>query len=323
MARNSETEVEHDLEESLSTSSAGRWLFKDKGLLMGPVPASVIIDKLYAGEIDADTSVASETNDEKWKPLGKVSLFSVHVAKAQARHKVLREKKEHEARVRRKKATRLTVTIVSGGALVIAVFAVVAWLVSTQPWREEDAALADLEITVNPPTIALASAEDLQRGQELFLDVDVDVEEARDEPRPTKRPQRRPRRQPSAKQAKSAPAEAGVQQATKTTTVRDSDGLGTTRSYDMDHIRSVLGRETRSLRPCVAEEVRRSGFSGTIPFTIVINNDGRVGRLWIDERRLRGGEMQRCFERTMQGWRFRAFSGERPNVSQSITVGRR
>jgi outer membrane biosynthesis protein TonB len=134
---------------------------------------------------------------------------------------------------------------------------------------------------------------------------------------------RQPAPQKQAQAAAAAPAGGGGggAAAPARTTESDADGLGTTRSYDMTHIRSVLDRESRTLFPCIRDEVRRSGYSGNIPFAFVINNDGRVGRLWIDERRLRGGEMQQCFEQVMARWRFNAFPGERPTVNHSFTVG--
>lgn len=310
-------DMDHGIDDGLSTSGAGHWLFKDKDLLMGPVPASVLIDKLYAGEVGPDTPVADENDDGRWLPLREVPVFTTHVAKAQARQRVLEEKRAHEAKVRRKKSTRLVLMVLSGGLVVAGVFAVVVWLVSSQPWQEEDDALADLEITMNPPAITLASAEDLTRGEELFLDVDVEKETKTTRPR-----RRRPRTRPAASSSKTAtpPPEAAKEPAAETTQA-DPDGLATTQSYDMDHIRTILNKESRSLFPCIREEVRRSGFSGTIPFSFVINNQGRVERLWIDQRRLRGGEMQSCFERVMSRWRFGSFQGERPTVNHSFTIG--
>ncbi len=80
-----------DLPPQETAAPTGQWLFKERDLLMGPVPAKVIVDKLYAGDLTGDTPVASE-EDELWRPLREVAEFRVHLAKAEARQRVLREK---------------------------------------------------------------------------------------------------------------------------------------------------------------------------------------------------------------------------------------
>ncbi len=88
----------------------------------------------------------------------------------------------------------------------------------------------------------------------------------------------------------------------------------------MAHIQQVLKKQSRTLFPCIKAEVARTGFKGTIPFEFVVTNAGRVGKIWIDNRQLRGTPLEACFQRTMARWRFKPFAGERPTVSQSFTI---
>ena len=100
-----------------------------------------------------------------------------------------------------------------------------------------------------------------------------------------------------------------------------SNGVGLHRSYDMTAINATVHRVEATLVPCVKQEVQRSGFHGSIPFEFVVKNDGHVGRLWIDNKDLRGSPLKACFEKTMARWKFKAFQGERPSVSLSFNVG--
>ncbi|RMG19820.1 MAG: hypothetical protein D6729_04340 [Deltaproteobacteria bacterium] len=301
----------------------GQWLFKERDLLMGPVPAKVLIDKLYAGEIDGETQVASEA-EEVWRPLREVDLFRVHIAKAEARLRVMREKAQAQAQARRRKA-RLAVLLSAAAVLLAVVVATgVWWLVTSSAEREAEGALADLGITVSPPVIELALADQPPRREGAWLDVDVDVEEAPSAAPPTRTPARR---RPLARgstggrpPAKGAPGpEPPAPRAPKTPP--EGEGVGLKAAYDMNHINAVVRRQSRTLFPCIKAEVKRTGFRGVLPFEFVVKNDGRVGKIWIDRKELRGTPLEKCFAETMAKWRFNPFPGPRPTVKQSFTIG--
>src|SRR5687768_3966960 len=59
---------------------AGEWLFKDNEQVLGPVPAEMLVSKLYEGHVNADTPVAREVG--QWKPLREVSFLGAHVPRA-------------------------------------------------------------------------------------------------------------------------------------------------------------------------------------------------------------------------------------------------
>lgn len=301
-------------------TTGGNWLFKDQDLLMGPVPARVLIDKLYAGEISPDTPVA-DADGEEWKRLRDVPFFTVHIARAQARSRVMRDKQAVEARERRHRTVRL-VTI--GIAAVILVGAVGSgtwwWVVHRSMERSDDGELAELGITLSPPKIALASGQaNAGHDGSAWLDVDVaadptEAAAAAGQHRTAHRGRGHGHNGRSAAKTAVAAASAGGHGG-------DHGGVGLERNYDMASINRTVRSESRTLFPCIKAEVHRTGFKGQIPFEFVIKNDGHVGKLWIDNKDLRGTPLEACFKGAMARWRFKKFAGERPTVSQSFTVG--
>jgi len=307
-------------------TSGGQWLYKDKDLLMGPVPAKVIIDKLGAGEIAPGTMVADEDLGE-WMALDQVAFFKIHVARAQARARVLKDKQSEELQAK-KRSRRHTLFLVQGAAGLIALVGGGAfWWVSSTRIGESSAELSDIGITISPPVIALASLSKHRKEGGAYLDVEVadaagsgGREAAESGSRSAGNKGRRLRGSAASASSKGGSG-SGSAHSSSTSTSVDADGLATTTSYDMGHIQSVLKNNSRSLFPCIKAEVARTGFKGAIPFEFVVTNAGRVGKVWIDNKVLRGTPMEACFQETMSKWRFKSFAGERPTVSQSFTIG--
>jgi len=92
--------------------------------------------------------------------------------------------------------------------------------------------------------------------------------------------------------------------------------------WDPADIQAVVGRQQRTLAPCLRQEATRSpDFSGPIPIEFAIGNDGRVEALWIDEPRFKRGPLHDCLLQALRGWRFRPFPGQRPVISLGFRIG--
>ena len=68
-------------------TSGGEWLFRQEGLVLGPVPATKIVELLYEGVLDGRSDVAPLGSSE-FRPLGEVDYFKIHCAKADAKRRV-------------------------------------------------------------------------------------------------------------------------------------------------------------------------------------------------------------------------------------------
>src|SRR6266852_2172102 len=113
----------------------GQWLFRQGGLVLGPLLTEQIIEKLYSGTLDGNTEIAP-IGQTHYRPLAQLDVFKVDLAKAQAKLRV--------------------VAIVATAAAIAAVGAATGarYLAVYSPFKVERLD----EISVEPPTIGLAKA---------------------------------------------------------------------------------------------------------------------------------------------------------------------
>jgi hypothetical protein len=267
-------------------------MFKQNGMVFGPVSARVMLDKLYKGELGPDTEVSRE-EEENFRALSDVAFFTLHLAKAQAKLKVEREEDTLQAGQRRGRRTRGAVVVL----LVLSSVGVAAggayWLVERrqhQLEREVD----EIPITANPPELVAAS-------KVASRDVDVRLK-APTAPAPGRHPGH-----------KGPVPSAGAPSAAEEVA---------TPQYDKGSIVGAEVRQKGTLIPCIRAELRRTpDFRGDVRFSIAIGNDGHVAKLWMEDSRFKDGPLQTCFQATMDKWHFTSFEGERANLTDSFHVG--
>jgi hypothetical protein len=296
-------------------TTGGDWLFKRGDQVFGPVPAKVLVDMLYKGEVDGNTRVCSgESSDGEYQRLAEVPFFVIHVKKAEAQIRVQKEATGVRAVEKRKNIMKGT------GGLVVAFVLLGAggygawWLATTKPWKEKSALLEDFG-----DGIAIASAARIG-GKRADPSAEEEIVVATDPGAPpgTKAP---PRKGP-VPGGKATPGGKAV--ASATPGGRPAEGDLTVAQYDPSSIQATIAREQRTLAPCVKAEAKRSpDFSGEIPIEFSIGNDGKVAQLWVDQVRFKKGELYDCLLRTLQAWSFKPFPGERPTVSLSFRIGGR
>ncbi|HZY03006.1 MAG TPA: AgmX/PglI C-terminal domain-containing protein [Anaeromyxobacteraceae bacterium] len=279
---------ERDQRPTAAGHQDGEWTFKKGGQVFGPVSARELVALLYRGELDGRTPVAGD--DGAYRPLGQVPAFLVQVKKAEAQLRVEREVTGARLLKRRRRRLRWTAAALlvlggGGGGLWLA-----WWLAASKPWEPRSRLLEDFG-----GGIAIASPVRIGGGRRAEAQAEVEI------------PAEAGRRAARSAQAPSGSAEGGELVAAQ---------------YDVSHIQALVGREQRTLAPCFREEARRSpDFAGEIPIEFAIGNDGRVVQLWIDQPRFKRGELHECLLRTLRGWAFRPFPGQRPTVSLSFRVG--
>jgi len=281
-------------------TSGGEWLFRQGELVLGPLPAHRIVDKLFSGEITGSTEI-SLLGDGHFMRLSEVDFFKLHLAKAEAKLRVDLVALQARARSMRKRNIRVGIVaavslVFAGGAAVLA-----RYLAIHTPWKNADE-LAFADITVEPPTITLAQA----RGSREEL---VDY--------PGKGGTRMVRRPSEKGTERTRSSKAGTKVSDE-----EPDGLQTAQ-FDRDGINSVVAAKQRSLYPCLAEEVRkRPGLAAKIPIEFVIGNDGRVSKLWVDHPAFKEGALPECLLRELQKWPFKPYPGEQATVGLSFKVGK-
>src|SRR5688500_15686983 len=94
------------------------WLYRQGELVLGPMTAEQLVQKLNSGEIDAKTPV-QKMGDGNFRRLGDVDVFRVHVAKAEAKARV--DKHAHTEAQRQAKSRNVKIGVAVAIAAVVAV----------------------------------------------------------------------------------------------------------------------------------------------------------------------------------------------------------
>ncbi len=275
--------------------AGGEWLFRRDGQVFGPIDSRALAAMLYRGEVDGRTFISS--GDGSWRSLADVPIFLLHAKKAEAGLRVEREvtgARLLRARRHRRRALALGVAV-----LLLAAGAVGGALRLARGSRATSPLLEDFGAGIR-----IASAARVGVSQRAAADDEFEV--PLDEPSPRGAPPRRRPQRPAGSAGGSV-----------------DGGELVASQFDPRKIQAIVGREQRGLVPCFRAEAERSpDFRGDVPIEFAIGNDGRVAQLWIDEPRFRDGALRECLVRTLAGWRFDPFPGQRPTVSLAFGMGR-
>ena len=282
----------------------GDWLFQRDGQVYGPVDGRRLAELLYQGQIGPLTQVSS--GDGAWRPIAQVSPFLVHVKKAEAAQRVEQEVTGRRKLQARRERTRLAGWAVAAGLVVLAAvglaFLVGRGRIERSPLLEDFGAGISIAVPARIAVAAPAGAGEV----EVALD-------------PAAPPAAR---RPRSAQAGGATGTAPGVPAPVPGAVDGGDLVAA--EFDASAIQSVVGRQQRTLAPCLRQEAERvPDFAGEVPLEFTIGNDGRIARVAIMDPRLRTGPLRDCFERVLRGdtWRFPPFPGQRPTISLVFRVG--
>lgn len=280
-------------------SAGGEWLYRQGELILGPLQAYQLVEKLYSGELNGQTEV-SPVSEHRFRAIAQTEFFAVHLAKAEAKLRVEATARAEQTKARRKR--NAIIGAVAAVAIVVAVGAafLARYLAVHNPFRSADD-LADV-ITISPPQVTVARAH--RRDDEELLEYAG-----------AKKPNGASGG--GAVAARSTPS----QRPGGTLGQADDDGLQTG-NFDQEGINSVVAQHQRKLFTCFKEEKDRDPkFAARIPMEFVIGNDGRVSRLWVDNPSYARGPLADCLLRELQKWPFKAYEGEQATVGLSFTIG--
>ncbi len=274
------------------------WLFREGDLILGPVPAQQVIDKLYAGDLLGQSEVQL-MGSGRFVKVSEVPEFKVHVAKAEAKKRVDAHATEHHS-AQRKKTTR-GLAIGLGVLVTLGIIVAVAgsYLAVHTPTGKTAEELAWGDITVDAPTIS--------KAQRRVDDELVDYQGSGKKPPVGTAPiANRPpvgTRPPVGNKPPLGNA--------------DPDGLSMG-EVDEAGINAVVARNKSSLIPCI-KTVAKPGIFLKIPIEFSIAEAGKVSKVWVDNSDLKGSGLEECLLKELQKWPFKAtHSGNSVNLSFNV-----
>lgn len=284
---------------TFDVSEAGPgWLFRQSDLVLGPVTARQLVDKLYAGELGPETLV-QQLGDGAFVRLGELPEFKVHVAKAQAKRRV----DEHAALHHAEQRSRLVKVAVGAGVALGLVGVGVAALGQYFAVHGGVAGEPGSEITIDPPTISKARRSS-----------DDELVEYRGGPR---KPAARAEAAPA---ATARPAAAGAPGRARPEAA-DPDGLAVG-EVDEAAINAVVAKNKPTLIHCIRDVATADMAATRIPIEFAISEVGKVTRVWVDHPDFKDGGLQDCLLKELARWSFKP-GPTGASVNLSFNVGKR
>lgn len=301
--------------QELAMDSDGQWLFRQGDLVLGPITASQVVEKLYTGELTPDSPVAP-AGEREFRNLRDTAAFQVHIARFEAQGRVAQTMLVEQAR--NQKRVKVLAGVAAGVALLLGV---TGWYLA------RNAAVYGLfgaseegdGITMDPPTIRLAQAR--ADDEDLFAYPSND-------PRRPDRPQGQGTQGQGTAGGKTSGAVASAAAANRPprsgSVSTDPDGLEMAQQFDQGAINRIVAGNQSKLFRCFKEEAERTpGLAAKIPMEFVIGNDGRVNKLWVDNPQFKQGPLYECLFSELKKWPFKAYEGERATVGLSFNIGKR
>lgn len=279
------------------------WLFREGDLILGPVPAQTIIDKLYAGELIPQSEVQL-MGSGRFQKVSEVAEFKLHVAKAEAKKRVDAHADEHHAEVKRK--TLRGVAIGAGILVTLGIIVAVVgnYLAVHTPTGKTAEELAWGDITVDAPTITKAK----RRVDDELVDY---TGSGKKPPAGTN---------PTAGTAPIAKVPTGTKPPTGSKPPMgnsDPDGMQMG-EVDEAGINAVVAKNKATLIPCI-KTVAKPGVFLKIPIEFSIAEAGKVSKVWVDNSELKGSGLEECLLKELQKWPFKpGHSGNSVNLSFNV-----
>jgi hypothetical protein len=281
-------------------SNEPNWLFREGDLILGPVSAQKIVEKLYAGELSASSEV-QQMGSGVFQKLAEVAEFKLHLAKAEAKKRVEAHATLHQQE--QKKKTAKSVAIGAGILVTLGVTVAVlgSYLAVHTPTGKTAEELAWGDITIDAPTISKAK----RRVDDELVDYQS--------------------QQAGGKKAGAAVATAKQPSAGPKVPTAGKPAMGNSDpdgmqmgEVDEAGINSVVSRNKASLIPCI-KTVAKPGVSLKVPIEFSIAEAGRVSKVWVDNAALKGSGLEECLLKELQKWPFKAtHSGNSVNLSFNV-----
>jgi hypothetical protein len=324
----------------------GEWLFKDKDQVLGPVAPELLVNKLYDGEVAADTPVAREIG--QWRPLREVWFLGAHVPRAQQRTAYLRARTERAEAAARQARTRVMLGAMGFAVVFLASLGLVSWLMRERPWADKTdwfarrpafAALPDrtppprLAVATPPPKAADAPAEDKKPDDKKAEEERKAAEEmaaaeekkAGDDDKKGKKGKKGKDGKEDPKKVAAADPKGGKKEAPKEELKKEAPVVpAVAQELSNEQIMSTFKASAGGYTGCIREEAARNpDMPGTITVEFIIRNDGSTADFKVQEREIRTGPLAACLSGKIGALRFPKFTGERKQFIFPFKITRR
>jgi hypothetical protein len=296
-------------------ATKGDWLFKQNDLVLGPVTAIVLVEKIKKAELDGDTPVARDGAD--FRPMKLVRLFREAWEATVEEARLAAEERAYQSAVARSKVARVFVLCLAFAIPAAAAAAASRQLVIARPWDDTPSWIARVpplvDLPQRPPEVKKVEPVAVAAASTAADDDDDDDDDGK--PRDPSKP-RRPRvkkpKDPGSSSASTAsdpspspPPPASVE------TLSNAQAVAP--------LKEIQG----SLKSCFKAEMESNpDMPAQVVLSYTVTEEGRAINVELDARELRGRPVVGCVQKAVGTLRWPRFNGERKNVSVPFKLGK-
>jgi ElaB/YqjD/DUF883 family membrane-anchored ribosome-binding protein len=266
------------------------WLYRNVGLVMGPVNTEQLLRRIETCELDDNTEVQEMGKSVPMVAMNKIEFFQVPLAKANAKRRVMAQVRAQEKAdkiVRQRTMTVLAVASVIGVVLLALLGRYLAVHTSFFGKKVE----TEESMAVTEVTIGGASAEETIRYQV--------------KPGPNNA-------SGSSGKGPSMPGMMGQ------VVVKDADGMETT-ELNRDQLNAYTNQNLKHFTKCF-QNYSTGGRTVPVLFDYVVKNDGTAAQLTVQTDEFRTGSIFECLQSAMKSIQYPKFEGARPTIPVRFTL---
>ena len=296
-------------------ATKGEWLFKQDDLVLGPVTAIVLVEKIKKGELGGDTPIARD--GDSFRPMKLVRLFRDAWEAHEEEKRLAAEERAYQSSVRTARLGRVGVVLLA--CLLPAAAAAVAsrQLVVLRPWDDTPQWIARVPPLVDLPQRPI-EVKKTEPAQVAANDTAEDDEEQEPDDPATPRDPSRPRRPKKPKaNAGDKPDKPDDKAATSAAPPAPPAGPAPpSETLTTAQATAPLKEIQGALKSCFKAEIESNpDMPSQVVLSYTITEDGKAINVDLDARELRGRPVVGCVQKAVATLRWPRFTGERKNVS--------
>lgn len=300
-------------------ATKGEWLFKQNDLVLGPVTAIVLVEKIKKGELDGDTPVARD--GDSFRPMKLVRLFREAWQATVEEKRLAAEERAWRAAATQAKIGRVLVLLLSFALPAAAAAAASRQVMVLRPWDDTPMWIAKV-----PPLVDLPQrppgAKKPEPPPEVADSTPPPDEDDSDDPTKPSDPGR-PKKPKTLKTDRDDGKDGGTAAPVFAAASPSPPAVLAVESLTNAQAVAPLKEIQGELKACFKAEMESNpDMPAQVVLSYTITEDGKAINVNLDARELRGRPVVPCVQNTVATLRWPRFNGERKNVSVPFKLGK-
>jgi len=296
----------------------GEWLFKQDDLVLGPVSAIVLVEKIKKGELSADAPIARD--GQPFRPMKLLPLFRDAWMAAEEERRLAAEEKAHQGAVARARVLRVAVVFVLFAAPFAAAAAGARALVIARPWDDSAEWIARVPPLVDLPQKPVEVRKDPPKEEPKVVAKEDEEEEDAPDPSDPKKTIKRIKKK--VVDDKKDDKDDGKKDDKKDDKKDEPGGKVAETLTNAEAIAPLKGAQG-AMKACFKAEMESNpDMPAQVVLSYTVTEDGKAINIALDARELRGRPVVACVQQAISALAWPKFNGERKNVSVPFKLGK-